>query len=756
MPRERYKIGLLVATITDPFSNQLACGAMSAAEELDADLFIFPGKYIGLEYLYAQCDAKYEYQYNVLFDIAAQAGLDYLIAGVGTIAYACDDKRKQEIMKNLGDTPKLSVAAKLEGYDHIIFDNRTGVVQAVEYLAAEGKKHIGMLAGDLNNTDCYERYDAYRTTMERLGLEIGKGYVMECDISAKCAPQVHEYLDRVTGLDAVVCVNDDVARILYSELKARDIRIGSDVAVVGFDDLPFAAELDPPLASVKADAAEMGKRAVYNAVDFLKGKTEYDSLVPTQFLPRQSSSSKGELYHAPETIFSGSLKDVHNNLSVYLSERDLHDPQKNSSALLEKFDHLTRFLADNFIDDAADEEVLMEAIGLANKFFTDDLVVTDSYVKIYQLVDGAYNWVLHKAPPENLVYLHRLYEYVYKRVSGELVKEYRLLQDGHTNRTHINNIFIRDTLMFDRGADDLYASTLKRICNIGGLTTYLYLLPEPVNHEVGMKFDASGEWYYKAYSYGSEVYTIPPYNQKITPAQMFRNSHLPDRRFTVIAADLYSNNLQYGLALIEPKDPGFFDDLELLTYQLSSSIRTIGLLEMQETILADLHNRNMALDQMSKIDELTGIFNRRGFYLAADQLINRSEPGTEMVICFADMDNLKMVNDKFGHIEGDFSLRFLADSICWIFGNDAVIGRMGGDEYAAIVPLSKCGSLDEIRARKQKVISEYNDRSEKPYKINMSMGLITCVCENSYDLRAAIDKADDLLYMEKAKRKKEI
>lgn len=536
MSHERYKIGLLVANIVDDFSNQIAKGAMEAAEKLDADLFIFPGKYIGLEYLYAQFDAKYEYQYNSLFDVAARAGLDYLIVAIGTIAYACDDERKLEIMRSLGDTPKLCLAADLEGYDTINFDNRTGIAQAVEYLAGQGKKHIGMLAGDFHNNDCVERCEAYKETMERLGLEIGEGYIRECDISFKCEPQVRDYL--------------------------------------------------------------------------------------------------------------------------------------------------------------------------------------------------------------------------YKRIANELLKDYRELQDGYIDRTHVNNIFIRDTLMFDRGSEDMYSSTLRRVSDIGGMTSYIYLLDEPVNHQVGMHFNADCDWYFKAYCYGHDTFAVPPAEQKLAAWQMFRNAHLPDRRFTVVVTDLYSAELQYGIALIEPKDTEFLCDLELLTYQLSSSMKTIGLLNMQESILADLHSRNMALDEMSKIDELTGIFNRRGFYLAAERLIKDTEAGSEMVVCFADMDNLKLVNDQYGHMEGDFSLRFLADSMLMIFGDGAVVGRMGGDEYAAIAPLSSCRTPEEIRARKDKLISDHAGKSGKPYKINMSMGLYTCVCENTYDLRAAIDKADDLLYAEKAKRKK--
>ena len=130
---KRFKIGMAVAAIKDPFSYQLSQGAMSAAERLDADLCIFPGKYIGVDYERYNDQARYEYQYNALFDIAAAAEFDYIISAVGSIAYPVDNEGKKRHLEIFGKTPILSVAAKIDGYDYLMFDNRTGIMQAVEH-----------------------------------------------------------------------------------------------------------------------------------------------------------------------------------------------------------------------------------------------------------------------------------------------------------------------------------------------------------------------------------------------------------------------------------------------------------------------------------------------------------------------------------------------------------------------------------------------------------------------------------------------
>lgn len=141
-----YNIGIIVANIIDSFSNRVSKGAIAAAETYDANLFVFPMKYLDVDYDNASLDMKFEYQYNVLMDYAAKAKLDYLIVCTGTIAYISDDVRKKEVLDYLSGTPLLNVASKIDGYDYLIYDNTTGITQAVDYLVKkQNRKHICMM-----------------------------------------------------------------------------------------------------------------------------------------------------------------------------------------------------------------------------------------------------------------------------------------------------------------------------------------------------------------------------------------------------------------------------------------------------------------------------------------------------------------------------------------------------------------------------------------------------------------------------------
>ena len=235
---------------------------------------------------------------------------------------------------------------------------------------------------------------------------------------------------------------------------------------------------------------------------------------------------------------------------------------------------------------------------------------------------------------------------------------------------------------------------------------------------------------------------------------MYRNKYISNsERHTFIIADLYSREYQYGLLLCEPYNDKFFADLELVVYQVSAAVKLIRLISEQDRINEKLHIKNIALENLSEIDELTGIYNRRGFYKAAESFIENNK-GKDIIVCYADMDNLKLVNDGYGHSEGDFAIKNLALCLKNVFGEKGIVGRMGGDEYAAFILRKDCEGIESINGKKQDYISELNRTANKPYPIDMSMGFCECSCENLYDFTEAVDKADGKLYDDKMERKR--
>lgn len=746
MADRRYNVGLLVATISDDFSKRITVGAMEAAKQLDINLVIFPGKYLGVQHISEAYEEEYEYQYNVLFDLAAEAHLDYLIVAVGTIAYAHNNEYQKAFLDRLGDTPILSVASGIEGYDCLLFDNRSGISAAVDYLASHGRKHIGMIVGDLNNDGFYQRYDAYRQALAANGLEYKDGYMVTCDLAYRCYDEAEQLLDSHPELDAILCTTDLIAYDVYEVLKKRNIRIGTDIAVVGFDDLPMDTKLDPPLASVSADAVQLGKRAVEKAVNHLRGVRDEKQYLETWFIPRRSCYKYVDDFNITEQIFSGGFSAMVRHIKEYFAYRreNATADEQSCAQIIELLEHLHRhYVACPLVD----EEIVEETVSLLDRAMP--LQSDPGFDKIFS---GAYIWLLRNCPVGNIPYIEMLHQH-FRKANGEETAE--SITKRFLDRSYLNNVFIRDSLMFGGDLNNNYARIMKKIDSVGAVTAFIYTFDKPIRHSYGDSFPRQLTWSFQSYSYGRDVFTPPKDKQTLTTAGVFDNDYLcQNRQHIFVVADLFSARTQYGIALLEPRDENFLDDLELVTYQLSSAVRTLDILKKQENLLEELHAKNQALDRMSRMDELTSVYNRKGFYPAANELINDPQyQGRPLVVCYADMDNLKMVNDTYGHAEGDFTIRLVAACLAEVFGERAVIGRMGGDEFAAVVPLARNESVEVLTARKDAFIKRFNESGEKPYGFGLSMGMHECVCRDSDDLGAALNKADDLLYTEKKEKK---
>ncbi|MBR6834688.1 MAG: GGDEF domain-containing protein, partial [Oscillospiraceae bacterium] len=163
-----------------------------------------------------------------------------------------------------------------------------------------------------------------------------------------------------------------------------------------------------------------------------------------------------------------------------------------------------------------------------------------------------------------------------------------------------------------------------------------------------------------------------------------------------------------------------------------------------------------AIDNISKLnvlDPLCKIYNRNGFFKYAGYIFKEClAEQIPLSICFIDMDGLKAINDNYGHNEGDFAIKSIADAINSACDSINVCGRFGGDEFIVIGRGSDF--VEKFKQDFDAKVNELNRECEKPYPLSASVGCITEVPENKDDLFDLIQKADKIMYeAKKAKRK---
>jgi diguanylate cyclase (GGDEF)-like protein/PAS domain S-box-containing protein len=156
------------------------------------------------------------------------------------------------------------------------------------------------------------------------------------------------------------------------------------------------------------------------------------------------------------------------------------------------------------------------------------------------------------------------------------------------------------------------------------------------------------------------------------------------------------------------------------------------------------------LRALSLIDELTGLHNRRGLFALVEQLLklcNRQKKGAFML--YADVDNLKEINDTFGHKEGDMALKDIANILRKNFRDADIIARIGGDEFV-VIPVGTAGdNVETISSRLQKSLEFHNAERNHSYKLSLSFGIAYYDPANPCSIDGLLIQGDELMYEQK-------
>jgi len=156
---------------------------------------------------------------------------------------------------------------------------------------------------------------------------------------------------------------------------------------------------------------------------------------------------------------------------------------------------------------------------------------------------------------------------------------------------------------------------------------------------------------------------------------------------------------------------------------------------------------------LSLTDELTGLYNRRGFTLLADQEMKLAQRFKRNVLLFfCDVDDLKTINDTLGHAQGDLALKDVASIIKGCFRAADIPARFGGDEFVVLAPDSSIENADIITDRLRAALMKRN-QGDRPYQLALSMGVARYDPEAPCTVKDLIAQADDMMYHQKQAKK---
>lgn len=159
--------------------------------------------------------------------------------------------------------------------------------------------------------------------------------------------------------------------------------------------------------------------------------------------------------------------------------------------------------------------------------------------------------------------------------------------------------------------------------------------------------------------------------------------------------------------------------------------------------------------ELATVDELTGIYNRRGFFSMAERTLSLCQrQQLPLTLVFLDLNEFKPINDRFGHAEGDKALKLFARLLGEVCRQTDIAARMGGDEFVLLLANAGQQDVNRVLSRFADLIEQANDAQELGYTISFSHGEVPLEAGRHQTLDDLLAEGDALMYKRKQQGKR--
>lgn len=745
-------IGVIVCGIVEDYAINLIQSIEHMSAQNDVKCVILPIRFLGMDYE-KTLNNKYAYCYNSSISYGLLSCFDGLIIEMASVLMYADDDLKKHFASMFANIPHVFISYNKDNECSVSIDNEAGLTDALEYMHSNGATKYVMFGGNPNNVDAIIRKECFEQFLKKHKLPYNKKSFQDGSFFLPCEDKAEQLVRDNMDADVFVCANDFLARHVYKALRKYGKKPGKDVSVIGFDDSQICTATYPTISSVRTDIVEVGKVSYNLLMESIQRKPARQVIVPSKFILRDSVLHREQ--NDEEILTDFKLTDFLLPNVVY--ENNLHLEQIRDIMLVIK--HLLENPYGMTID-ALLKDVYLK---LDELFSCDGLDLID-WERFSKVTNYMYRqWFRTITDPEDqkrvtelFIKFHEMVMIVNRYVSPE--KNY----NDFMQNTGMEQFF-RETMQFVRNAEANYERFVSSVGFLGIQNAFLYIFDEPTYYIQGEYFDIPEFINLKAVLKNGESTHVTMSKQRMRRELIFDNEYVDWNGYSrIMAFPVYSDNIIYGIFLCDIQRKGF-EQSDLFMNQVGSGIRMMNLriensriVDNYEESVRKLKEYNITLDTMSKTDPLTGLNNRRGFFMRAYKLLGLfPNDSLSMVIGYVDMNDLKVVNDRFGHDDGDFALKTIGSLITdFVTSYNGFGARIGGDEFAYIIIVPKGSNLENYRNELYDAFDEFNKKSIKPYNVEVAIGDYVFEKGDALTIDDALHQADERLYYEKSERKK--
>ncbi len=744
-------IGLFIPSVDTYFEREVVSKLFSSMETRVCNLHVFCGQSI-------PADVSSVTPGDLVSILPPPGFLDGLIMTTASTINFVSLESVITMLAQYQGIPIVSISYPLENTYNILMDNEKGIRDIMTHLIdVHGFTDIIHLAGPKWSLEAQARAKAFLYMLQQNGLIKDNKRIIRANFTRNAgkAAALAMLKDYEKLPQAVVCCSDEVAFGFSKELEAHGLRIPDNITVTGFDNVIWSRFATPSISTVDQPLDEMMSRALGILIDITEGKSQpQNHLFAPKLVIRESCSCRGikkdiidvknrldaiadlpfETAESDEAIFK-----VNRNLII----RTIKSMLGNSNDLPKGVD---RFLSAIFEALAADFctngapfqlSVAVERFYIwAHRPYTEDLEWKTLDFTIEAILRN-----LFPAPEKRQFLDYFCLQFVYdlemitrKIYNRDLFNQYDLTILGNRIINQFSAVTTYEQMLL----------TFRANCELLNFKEcYCCLLetPMPLNgfydiHEVRnitMVFGKCQQEIFEEVKFTTET-MLPPEMTRIGLGQ------------NLAYFSLNSGSLLYGY---------FACDLDDMLQPLASTVRQqLSSILARLDLLGKLEEDTQNIMRISLHDALTGLLNRRGFFEEGQRiLLEALEKKQEMVLLFGDMDNLKGINDTYGHQSGDMALKSTALCLKDALREGDIVSRFGGDEFALLLRgKDNAKNIGLVLTRIRSHFEQFNRISTMPFDINVSFGYAIKPKDERKDLETMIEEADHRLYVEKKRR----
>src|ERR1700752_45477 len=610
----------------------------------------------------------------------------------------------------------------------ISVDNEGGIHQAVVHLIGHGHRDIAFIAGDPDDKgDSESRLIAYQSTLTKYGLEINPALIVQGWHTFSGGYQAaQKIINSGVKFTAVVSSDDNSAIGAMEAIREAGLQIPRDIAVIGFDDQPDAVAPVPPLASIHVPLAAIGEQALTLMIDHLIKGYDLESIrIPTRLVPRQSCgclpqivSSAGKRGPSSQTFASHSelgTDDIDRIKQKLVVEMIATLPSKSHFPFGERTNRLCTSLVQAFYTSLKESSSTNFQVTLMG--IMQELEFAEDNIDSWQSVISTLRREMTQLPA---VWGNARTQHF----AEDLLHQARTAISESAQRQDYRHQFLRE--IASQALSELTArliATLDERQAVQALEGHLAAIG--IRHARVALFEAEKD--------DSVAWSIMLSSNLILTNQRFSSREFPP-------AGLYSPDELLNLALV----PLVFQE-ERLGYVAfdASNLGPCAIIARQLAATFKASRLYAQTIELSLTDALTNVYNRRYFDIFLNNEVDRSlRFRRDLAIIMLDIDHFKEYNDTLGHPAGDKALQLVAQCIHKERRSADVVARVGGEEFAIILPETEMGGALLVA---EKIRAAMMSLSELRHPLTLSMG-ISILQGTEIEVDVFIQQADLALY----------